>query len=172
MNPNLFIAQRRLEQELAQSTSGAIFSDDRQFRYLLWRHWTGPGALVLFVALNPSTADENLDDPTIRRCISFAKAWGATGFMVANLFALRATYPSDLLAHSAPIGIENDTWIATASANAFRTVACWGNHGSHLGRSDSVIKHLKRPEYLRLTKSGQPSHPLYLPGNLLPIPYV
>lgn len=168
MNQNLPIAQDRLEDHLSLSNSGAVFSEDRLFRYLLWRQWSGSGAMVLFVALNPSTADETLDDPTIRRCISFAKAWSASGFMIANLFAYRATHPSDLLAYASPIGVENDDWIAAASNRAIRTIACWGNHGSYLGRSASVLRQLNRPEYLRLTKSGQPSHPLYLPGSLRP----
>ena len=150
------------------SADGAIFSTDRRYRYLLWRSWEGFDRLVLFVGLNPSTADEKLDDPTIRRCKAFAKSWSASGFVIANLFAYKATSPKVLLAESEPIGSENDKYLAYVSQIALRTVACWGNHGAHRDRASEVLPLLRKPEYLRLNQSGHPAHPLYLPSTLVP----
>jgi hypothetical protein len=90
--------------------------------------------------------------------------------MVANLFAFRATLPSDLRATQSPVGPENDDWISAASAYAERTIACWGNHGTYLGRAAEVLPKLERSEYLKMTKANQPSHPLYLPGTYKPKP--
>ena len=171
MNQNLSSVRKRLESELNRSESGAIFSSDRRHRYLLWRQWSNPKSLVLFIGLNPSTADETLDDPTIRRCKSFALNWGASGFMIANLFAFRATFPSDLRLAESPIGLDNDGWIGAASICAHRTIACWGNHGTHRNRASEVLPQLVNPQFLSMTKANQPSHPLYLPGNLRPTPF-
>jgi hypothetical protein len=168
MNQNLSSTHVSLEAALNRAENGAVFSHDRRYRYLLWRRWSGSERLVLFIGLNPSTADETQDDPTIRRCRSFAESWSASGFMIANLFAYRATFPSDLRTEKSPVGNENDSWISAASGYAIRTIACWGNHGTHLGRAGEVLPLLVRPEYLRMTKTGQPSHPLYLPGILRP----
>ena len=85
--------------------SGAIFSECKKYRYLLWRKWgkSPHSKYVMFVGLNPSTADESIDDPTIRRCICFAKDWGYDGLFMANLFAYRATYPVDMFKFAEPI---------------------------------------------------------------------
>jgi hypothetical protein len=171
MIQDLSIVRTNLRTELTGRKNGAIFSDDRLYRYLLWRRWSNSLPLIFFVGLNPSTADETLDDPTIRRCKAFAMKWGAGGFMIANLFAFRATFPGDLRQAIEPIGSENDGWIGAGSEFASRTIACWGNNGSYLGRSSVVFPLLLRPEYLRITKEGQPSHPLYLPGGLEPVSY-
>lgn len=140
------------------------------YRYLLWRQWAGTDRLVLFVALNPSTADERQDDPTIRRCKGYASDWGATGFMVANLFAYRATLPADLLTAVAPIGPQNDQLLVEVAKLSTLVIACWGNHGTHQGRSDAVRRLLPSLHSLRTNKTGEPCHPLYLPAGLKPIP--
>ncbi len=171
MSRNSSSDHTKIKKIISREESGAIFSPDRMHRYLLWRSWSGVDRMVLFVALNPSTADERVDDPTIRRCSSFAQEWGATGFMVANLFAFRATKPKDLMLASDPIGMENDRWLRGASSYSTRTIVCWGNDGAYGGRSANVLPLLKQPEALRVNKGGQPSHPLYLPGFLRPIPY-
>ena len=93
------------------SKSGAVFSDCRKFRYALWRMWDGDKPLVMIIGLNPSTADEKVNDPTISRCISFARSWGYGGVCVTNLFGFRATSPTHLKAHHDPIGKENDAWV-------------------------------------------------------------
>jgi hypothetical protein len=172
MNQDLSIVRGNFRTELAARDSGAIFSGDRIYRYLLWRKWSDSLPLILFVGLNPSTADETQNDPTIRRCKAFAMKWGGGGVIIANLFAFRATFPDDLRAAVQPVGEENNSWIQIGSESASRTIACWGNNGSYLKRSAVVFPLLLRPEYLRITKAGQPSHPLYLPGSLKPCSYV
>lgn len=168
INRNLSSESLDLKKKIDFQEAGAVFSDDRRYRYLLWRRWSENKPLILFIGLNPSTADETIDDPTIRRCRGFAKSWSAGGFMIANLFAFRATLPMDLFVEKAPIGPKNDLWIRAASDIAARTIACWGNHGTHQGRSAVVMPLLLTPEHLKITKAGQPSHPLYLPSALTP----
>lgn len=149
---------------------GADISPCGLYRYALWRKW-GPGGTVMFVGLNPSTADATLDDPTIRRCVAFARSWGFGGLMMTNLFAWRATDPMHMLSAKDPIGPENDMRLRAAYLNAKLTVAAWGAHGTHKGRDAAVRKMLPRLHYLRLTKAGHPGHPLYLPGELKPVPF-
>lgn len=146
----------------------AILSPDRVYRYSLTRSW-GPGPTVLFVGLNPSTADETTDDPTIRRCVGFARDWGYGRLQMANLFAYRATAPAKLLAAHAPVGPQNDQHLVTLANEAELVVAAWGSKGSYLGRDLSVRKLLPRLHYLRLTRGGHPGHPLYLPKTLRPV---
>lgn len=146
---------------------GAQFSACRRFRYSLWRTW-GEGPTVMFVGLNPSTADALLDDPTIRRCMNFARGWGYSGMVMTNLFAWRATNPRDMLAAEDPIGAGNDAMLVSEHQKAALTVAAWGAHGGHQGRDQAVRALLPRLHYLRLTKDGYPGHPLYLPGTLSP----
>lgn len=142
--------------------SGAIF--DGPYRYLLWRRWEASAAGVLFVMLNPSTADARRDDPTIRRCIGFARAWGFGGVEVVNLFAWRATLPRELRRAADPIGPRNDQVIAEAAARAQAVIVAWGIHGVHLGRGDDVAHLLAaaRPRCLGATATGAPRHPLYV----------
>jgi hypothetical protein len=151
-----------LEGAMQLRSSGAIFSEDRRYRYILWRKWDPKRAVFLFVGLNPSTADEHHDDPTIRRCIGFAKKERAGGLIVANLFSLNATKPGDLFASQNPIGELTDSWLVAASRVASRTIACWGVHGSRLGRNASVLQFLGEVFCLGTTAQGHPRHPLYL----------
>lgn len=147
---------------------GAYISSCGIYRYSLWRQWA-QGPKVMFVGLNPSTADATLDDPTIRRCVGFAKAWGYAGLLMTNLFAWRATKPSDMLAAYRPVGPDNDRILQTSHSEAALTVAAWGAHGSHGGRDASVKAMLPNLHYLRMTKGGHPGHPLYLPSSLRPV---
>jgi len=152
--------------------SGAILSSDRAYRYLLWRR-VSPGKEVLtVVGLNPSTADESTNDPTVRRCIGFARSWGYSVLCVVNLFAFRATDPGALNAAAEPIGSENDFWLGQASRAASLTLAAWGNLGLLHGRNQTARPLLVRPKCLGLTKLGQPRHPLYVPADQLPFDYV
>ena len=112
--------------------------------------------------LNPSIADANIEDPTIRRCMGFAEKWGYGGITVGNIFAYRATNPKDMLAADDPIGPENNLYLESLSLEAALTACAWGNHGIYLDRAQDVIKLLTKPYCLGLTKSGQPKHPLYL----------
>lgn len=149
---------------------GAVLSDCSRYRYLLWRRWGG-GDSVLFVGLNPSTADAQADDPTIRRCVAFATAWGFSSVVMANLFAWRATDPRHLITAPDPVGAENDDWLRACSSQCALTVAAWGTGGRYMGRGESVRGMLVKPHCLRLTRNGLPAHPLYLPGVLKPIPW-
>jgi hypothetical protein len=155
----------------------AKLSPDRQYRYALWRRWDRreEGRQVLFVMLNPSTADESFDDPTIRRCVGFAKSWGFGSLAVGNLFALRATDPRELRRHADPIGPENNHHLLALMAQSDLVVAAWGIDGNYLGRNKSVRDMWPDWKVLGLTKGlindGHPKHPLYLPANLQPIPW-
>lgn len=149
----------------------ALFSKDRIYRYSLCRIWDESKPYVLFIGLNPSTADENKDDPTIRRCINYAKYWGYGGLKVANLFAYRATLPTDLKQAKNPIGADNDKHIKQLSANAEITIVAWSNDGSYLDRDKGILGLIKNPMCININKSGQPSHPLYQKKSLIPQPY-
>jgi hypothetical protein len=148
---------------LFQNGHSAVLSPCRTWRYALERRW-GTGPFVLFVGLNPSTADESVDDPTIRRCIGFAKAWGFGGLLMGNLFAFRATSPRDLCRALDPVGPDTDVWLGTLSVRASVVVAAWGAHPFALSRSEDVLALLGDDVCcLGTTKSGAPRHPLYLP---------
>lgn len=149
----------------------ATFSPCRQYRYTLHRQW-GTEWPVMFIGLNPSTATEELDDPTIRRCMGYARAWGLGGLIMTNLFAYRATDPKVMKAQAEPVGTENDDSILVAAESAAIVVAAWGAHGTHLDRGKQMRQLFDdagvRLHYLQLTKDGHPGHPLYLKADLKP----
>jgi hypothetical protein len=144
----------------------AVFSDDRVHRYLLTRTWDEHKPAITYIGLNPSTADEVTLDPTLRRCVSFAHAFGCGSFHMTNLFAFRATEPDDMRAAEDPVGPENDDYILSAAGTSHLVVACWGVHGAYRERDREVYELLKRAHYrircFGLTKDGHPKHPLYL----------
>ncbi len=151
----------------------AELSADRRFRYELGRRWRPTGRTVLFVGLNPSTADEDIDDPTIRRCIGFARTWGFSGLHMTNLFAFRATDPQEMMRATEPIGgPDNDKTITRLAAASSLVIACWGVHGAFLGRDVAIRALVPGMKHLGLTKGGQPRHPLYLPGDTVPKDWV
>ena len=148
-------------------SSGAIFSPCGKYRYSLWREWDNAKPTVVFIGLNPSTANENDDDPTLRRCINFAKDWGFGKLIMVNLFAIRATNPDVMRTAKEPIGKNNDLTLLEECTRADLVVAAWGNHGSHLERNSNVKKLLSDIEMkcFKLTASEQPIHPLYQPAK-------
>lgn len=157
----------------------AVLSEDRRYRYRLSRSWERPGenvSVVTFVGLNPSTADENTLDPTLRRCLRFAMDWGHNAFCMLNLFAYRATNPLDMKAQGldaiGPLNDEHLIWAATHSATV---VAAWGAHGGWLGRDSEVLKLLGAEgvelHCLGRTRDGMPRHPLYMKRDTPLIPY-
>lgn len=148
----------------------AVFSRCRRYRYVLQRTWDANLPTVLFVALNPSTADEIQDDPTVRRCIGFARSWGFGRLVLANLFALRSTDPAALAVAQDPIGPRNNTWLRRLSSDAELTIAAWGVHGALRRRDQRVLAILRDVHTLGRTKAGHPRHPLYLPGSVRPVP--
>jgi hypothetical protein len=146
----------------------ATFSPCSEYRYVLRRTWNHRLPAVLFVALNPSTADGVADDPTIRRCIGFARKWGFGKLIVANLFALRSTDPSALKFADDPIGPRNDWWLRRLSKDAELTIAAWGMHGVLHDRANCVLPMLRSVHHLGRTRDGHPRHLLYLKGSVLP----
>jgi hypothetical protein len=150
--------------------SNAHFSDDRNYRYALCRTWDEKGLRVLFIGLNPSTADETTDDPTVTRCMRFAKDWGFGGLNVGNLFAFRVPEPAAMKKAADPVGPENDLWLRAMARRAALIVACWGNDGRFLSRAATVRAWLPPLHGLDNNESGEPSHVLYLPAKLVPCP--
>ena len=139
----------------------AVFSSCRKYRYSLTRSWNLTENYVLFIGLNPSIADEMVDDPTLTRCINFAKDWGYGGLIMVNLFAYMSTYPSELKKIKLPIGKENNKYILKSHQKSQSTVVAWGNDCDFLERDKEVLKIISNPMCLNINKSGQPAHPLY-----------
>lgn len=147
----------------------AILSNDRKYRYLLSRIWDDTKPMVTIIGLNPSTANETIDDPTITRCINFSKSWGYGGFYMLNLFAFRATKPRDMFQSFDPIGADNDKYIKEYSNTTDKVICAWGNHGNYKQRSQDVLSQIDNAYYLKLNGSGEPAHPLYLKSDMKPI---
>ena len=158
---------------------GADLSDDGCYRYHLWRRWDMAlgNPLLTFIMLNPSTADANLDDPTIRRCMGFARALGYGGIAVSNLYAYRATKPADLWTADEPTGGErNEEHLRLTFEHAppGSVIAAWGAHAKAdrvtqvMGWADRAGCTLRA---LHVTKGGAPGHPLYLPATATPQPW-
>lgn len=157
---------------------GAVFSPCRLYRYHLWRRWDHDRSAVNFIMLNPSTADASNNDPTVERCERRAVQMGYGKLIVTNLFAFRSTDPAILNKLDDPVGLENDAAIIEAASEAALVICAWGNHGGILNRSAQVLAILRsRTELatklrcLKIAKTGQPYHPLYLPYDLQPIPF-
>jgi hypothetical protein len=156
-------------------TGSAEFSDCMRFRYTLTRKWsTAP--ILCVIGLNPSTATEAVDDPTIRRCIGYAKAWDYGGLLMLNIFAYRATLPSDMWAAARRgvdiIGGERNYYEAMGEYirqyQAVMTLAAWGREGGERGRG--VQKNLPNLYCLGVNSDRSPKHPLYLRADLKPLP--
>jgi hypothetical protein len=189
-------------------SAGADISACGKYRYKLWREWRGTakdenwnwyknddGSPVVdgagepwgdpkpcaFIMLNPSTADAKEDDPTIRRCVGYAKRWGYDRLEVANLFAWRATDPQVILKMTArlkdnhdPVGPRNSEVVRETAIDAGLIICAWGAHGNHMDQDTQVLGWINdcKLHILRTTKSGHPAHPLYLPANLTPVRFV
>jgi len=149
----------------------AIISEDGKYRYSLSRIWDESKPYVLFICLNPSRANEIDDDPTLKKCIAYAKKWGYGGVKIGNLFAFRTPYPKEMFKEKYPIGPKNDYWIDRLCSKAGCVVAAWGEHGVYRERGNEVLSKLSSPNYLTLLKNGQPGHPLYKKTGLKPKPF-
>lgn len=147
------------------AASEAVYSGCEAYRYALTRVW-GAGPKLAFVLLNPSTASEVQNDPTVERCERRARAMGFGGFRVVNIFAYRATDPRQMRAQADPVGPRNDAALREALIWADQVICGWGGHGAHLGRGAAVEALLRAGVgplfHLGLTKDGQPKHPLYI----------
>lgn len=158
---------------------GAIISASGKYRYALWRRVSDSPVQCMFLMLNPSTADANDDDPTVRRCVGYARDWGCGTLTVCNLFAWRSTDPDALIGMRSPVAIgpDNDTYIRTFAATVFPgPIICgWGAHKAATIRSREVRAMFAAdgiPLYtLSLTDGGYPGHPLYLPKTATPKVY-
>jgi hypothetical protein len=155
---------------------GASISECGLYRYHLWRRWQEDAGVVCWIMLNPSTADGEQDDATIRRCLGFTKAWGFGALEVVNLFALRSTDPLQLKLFAAdPVGRGNDDWILSTAMRASKVICAWGAHGKLNGRGDEVVDMLQRNNIwgfaLAVNDDGTPGHPLFLPAEFVPQPY-
>jgi hypothetical protein len=159
-------------------TASAVLSPCGLYRYVLDRRW-GPGRLLLFLLVNPSTATADVPDATVRSMGRLARALGFDGFRVVNLFAIRSKDVRVLLGAVDPVGPANDDHITAAVAEAELVIAGWGSKSGPLGRK---IKHraevvlervtkVRAVHALRLTQDGSPEHPLYLPSTLKPFIY-
>lgn len=157
---------------LQDDRSDAVLSEDGIYRYRLSRTWDVEKPTLAWVMLNPSTADASEDDPTIRRCIGYAEDWGFGGIVVGNLFALRATGPSELADHPEPVGPENGRNLREICEAAETVVAAWGANGDLDGRAMEVARTLDADLHcLDVTKAGHPVHPLYQPADAEPEPW-
>lgn len=168
-------------------TGDCIFSPDRAYRYVLRRDLGDPmvnkerpiGSFLLVIGLNPSTADETQNDPTITRCIGFAQSWGFRTLCMMNAFAFRATDPKEMKAQADPVGPDNNYHLKealrTCASCAGLALAAWGAHGDWKGR-DLEIEAIAGILGVQLfcfgrTRNRHPRHPLYLNKTLQPIPY-
>jgi hypothetical protein len=160
---------------MTYTASRAEISTCKQYRYVLWRSWGGGEGTAVFIGLNPSTADEQTDDPTLRRCVSLARSWGMSGIVMVNLFAYRSTDPAKLKIVSNPVGPENNRHILNCCHTANQIIAAWGNRGKLSGRDREVVRLLKSRHLplfcLGTTKLGQPRHPLYVRRDVDLLPY-
>jgi hypothetical protein len=165
----------RRQHQKGDAASYADYSANEAYRYVLVRIWA-PGPRVLFVMLNPSTATEAQNDPTVERCERRARALGFGSFAVTNIFAYRATDPKVMRAVADPVGPDNDAVICQSAAQADRVICAWGTHGLHLKRGAKVEALLRQRGldlyHLGLSKGGLPKHPLYIGYETQPVLWV
>ena len=164
---------------VTNSTNGsAIFDPSHRYRYCLTRSWssTAPNDhQVTFIMLNPSQANAERDDPTIRACSQFAQRWGYHQLNIVNLFAYRTPHPSNLQQTSDPIGPDNDHYLLQATESANKVILAWGNWGTLFKRDQTIVKllhpHQHKLHCLMRNNSGQPRHPLYVKRTTQPKPW-
>jgi hypothetical protein len=150
--------------------NGAEFSPDRKYRYCLWRIWDDGKPFVMFIGLNPSTANEYSDDPTIRRIKRLTFNWGYGGFYMLNLFAYVSSDPKELKKCADPLG-DNDKWLLWAKPKCDKVIFAWGKFKEAKERSKEVVKMFPKALALVINNDGSPRHPLYVKSDTLPISY-
>lgn len=152
-----------------------IFSPCRQYRYRLSQIWDESKPILCFLMLNPSTADEVKNDPTVERCERRARTTGYGGVEIINIFAYRATDPNEMKAQIDPVGEDNDKHILEAALKAGQVICAWGKHGQHMNRGQQVLDLLLtagvQPYCLKINGDGYPAHPLYIGYDVEPKPY-
>jgi hypothetical protein len=150
-----------------QWNRSAMFSDDRRYRYCLrrWSHSGNPRSLAI-VMLNPSTADDKVDDPTTSRMLRFCERDGFNDYTAVNLFALVSPHPRDLRRAPDPVGPDNDRWVRTCTAQYDVVVVAWGTNGELMGRARCILETLTRELWcFGQTQDGHPKFPLYIPSG-------
>jgi hypothetical protein len=154
-----------------QLPSGSIISECNKYRYQLWHIWDEDKPKVLFIMLNPSLSESWENNPTVKRCINFAKTWGYGGIYVGNLYAFRTPYPKELKKAGYPEGKENRSHLLEMGKKCELTICAWGVYsgGTELENTKWIFSLFKKPHYLALSKDGIPRHPLYLKKDLKPI---
>ena len=162
---------RKISKKHSYIHQGAKLDATGKYRYLLERAWSWDKAFpsIAFIGLNPSTADADVDDPTIRKCVTLSKNLGFGSLYMLNLFAFRATKPEDMFAADDPIGKWNDEWIRIVTKECEKVIVCWGNYGATNQRDLEVLRLLEEnnTEYYAfgINKNGTPKHPLYLKND-------
>jgi hypothetical protein len=171
---------KRLIETTLDGEAGCILSDCEQYRYRLWREWDASRPALVFIMLNPSTADHHVSDPTITRCLQRALAGRFGRLEVVNLFPLRSTDPDELLTHPAPLGDRpdrNDSAVMYVSSCCSMVICAWGTHKAAPARAAEVLRIIrmcgrgKLLYHLGLNQDGSPKHPLYVAANVQPRPY-
>jgi hypothetical protein len=151
-----------------QEVSCAVFSDCRNYRYSLWRVWDNEKPLVAFIGLNPSTANETKNDPTIRRVVQFAQDWNFGGVCMLNLFAIVSADPSILKTHHDPIK-DNDASLVNIGGRCGAVVFAWGNFKEATERAKEIVRMFPKAICLGVNKNGTPKHPLYIARKTEPV---
>jgi hypothetical protein len=152
--------------------NGAEFSDERKYRYCLWRIWDKSKPLIAFVGLNPSTASESKDDPTIRRVKRFASDWGYGGVYMLNLFPYVTAYPEELERIWVTMDGDNLAWIKKISDKCDKIIFAWGNFPEAQVRGKEIAQMIPNAYALAINRNGSPKHPLYVKADTKPVPYV
>jgi hypothetical protein len=150
-----------MEDLFNQEENGAIFSECRKYRFVLWRIWDKNKPMIMFIGLNPSTANETTDDPTIRRVKAFAKSWGYGGVYMLNLFTYITAYPEELKKCDDPLK-QADSYLNLYAKESEKIVFAWGNFKETDKRAKEVISMFPNAFVLGLNKNNTPKHPLYL----------
>lgn len=167
--------QLNLMDGMTADAADATFSPCKRYRYTLTRTWDPSRPRLVFLMLNPSTADELANDPTVERCHRRAQRMGFGGVGVVNLFAFRSTNPDALYSEADPVGPENDAAILSMCRDAGQVICAWGTHGNYQGRATSVLHTLAeagiRLHALAINADATPKHPLYVSNDTTPIPY-
>lgn len=147
----------------------AILSEDKEYRYMLSRTWNKNKKIIMFVWLNPSTADDKINDPTITRCINYTKEWWYWWFIMCNLFAYRSTNPNNMKKYKNPIWKDNDKYIELYYNKTEKVICMWWNHWNFMMQSKNFKeKYKEKLFFLEKNKSWEPKHLLYSKSNLKP----
>lgn len=153
-------------------TNGAIFSDDRRYRYALWRVWNPRQPLLMIIGLNPSVANERKDDPTITRGIVRADRNGFGGLLMGNLYAFVSTDPKSLVSNGDSVGEFTDYYLKQMVLLSDRQLCGWGSFKPVVKRASIVLAMLKKPYCLGTNSDGQPKHPLYIGYQVPMVEYI